>query len=128
MATGRYFERLKEIVQADSEEVAETGATLGVWVPDSLLTALMKLAQEVGISRSAMARELLTIALEQANDEIELQGGQLELLEPVSPPVVKIEVLKPRKPVRAGARSAPAAPIRAKRARKAVKGRSRAKG
>ena len=122
MASGRFFERIQELKTSDSDVVAETGATLGVWISDDLRTQLEALASDLGISRSAMARELLTIAIEEAREEIELRGGyaQLTLLMPntamTRPPAGR--VIKAR-------RSPGTVP---KPRRKAAKGRSRAKG
>lgn len=118
-----YLDRIRELQGEDSDVVAEAGATLGVWIPDSLRLELEALASDVGISRSSMARELLTIAIAQARDDLELgDRGQLELEMPNTAalrPKAQVKILKPRR--------SPGGAV-AKPRRKADKGRSRARG
>jgi hypothetical protein len=125
-----FVDRLKELSHLGSDDVAEKGSTLGVWMSSELLKALETLASDVGITRSAMARELLTVAIEQAAREL-LESGvgtQLDLIQAPTPESVptfkRLEARRiSRRAVREKATTAPP-----KRAVKPAKGRSRAKG
>jgi hypothetical protein len=114
-------ERLKEL-QRTGEEI-EAGGTLSVWLPEELVLSLTALASEVGISRSALARELLTVGVPQAWEEVRPD------LEQYSLPLDQVAVeAGPGEFRRLKARPGRVRKPAAKRARKAVAGRSRAKG
>ena len=123
-----FVERLKELERMGGDAAAEKGSTLGVRMSAELLQAL---ASDVGITRSAMARELLTVAIEEAAREL-LEAGidtQLELIDPPSseaiPAFRRLAARRISRSQRSVERETgtPAKPIR-----KAVKGRPRAKG
>ncbi len=123
MATKVFGERLRALVERDSD--VEAGGTLSVWMTDAQIAELTTLASEVGISRSAMARELLVLAIPMAWKEIRPDLEQRHLFPEVAtgPLEAELDVRETTPRVRKAVKRAPAKPRR-----KAVKGRSRAKG
>jgi hypothetical protein len=114
-----FGERLKELGRVGDE--IEEGGTLSVWLPTELVDSLTALASQVGVSRSALARELLTIAVPQAWDEVRGELEQFALDLGVREEERAIPLLRARRVQKRAARGTPA-----KRPRKAVKARKRA--
>jgi hypothetical protein len=116
-----FAERMAELMR-DAEPEIQDGKTLGVWMADELFHSLTALASEIGVTRSTLARELLTVAVAQAWEDVRPDlYGQMPLLEAEKQPFradVEAPRLKPRKVKR---------PV-AKPPRKAGGSRSRAKG
>jgi hypothetical protein len=90
----RFGERLREL-QEHGEEVLP-GGTLSVWMPDEMVASLTALASEVGISRSALLRELVEIALPEAWEELRPDLKQLPLA-----------ISEPKKPAKKNPRKMP---------------------
>lgn len=66
--TSRMIERLKQLEKGEGD--VSSGGSLSIWIPDTLVADLTTVADWIGISRSATARELLEIAVAEAMSEL----------------------------------------------------------
>jgi predicted DNA-binding protein len=90
-----FAKKLQEI-RDDSASEVQAGGTLSIWLNDGLIDRLTTLASEVGTTRSHLARELLSVAISQAEEDLFGDGAQLSLLG-ASAETVKAIVGKPKR-------------------------------
>src|ERR1700730_9338583 len=81
---GIFSDRLQELTRVGDE--VRPGGAVTVWLSEELVESITALASEVGISRSAMVRELLEIATPRAWEELRPDLKQMPLLPDAVPP------------------------------------------